>query len=61
MLHQLFLELNGHYDVAIVVFIVELQTDYFFYKHLVKHDITSMKDILSQAQKHVHLDARPLK
>ena len=43
-------------DVAAVAFIIGLQTDHFFYKHLVKHDITNMKDILSRAQKYVQLD-----
>jgi len=35
-------------DVAATTFIVGLQTDH-FYKHLAKHDVTNMKDILSRA------------
>jgi len=43
-------------DVVAATFIVRLQTDHSFYKHLVKHDITNMKDILSRAQKYVQLE-----
>ena len=38
---------NCNDDVAATMFIVGLQTDHSFYKHLVKQDITNMKDILS--------------
>ena len=33
-------------DVAATAFIAGLQTDYSFYKHMVKYDITNVKDIL---------------
>jgi len=36
-------------DVAATAFIAGLQIDHSFYKLLVKHDITNMKDILSRA------------
>ena len=40
------------YDVVMTaMFIAELLADHSFYKYLVKHDITNMKDILSRALK----------
>ena len=47
---------NCSNDVIAATFIVGLQTDHFFYKHLVEHDITNMKDILSRAQKYVQME-----
>ena len=40
-------------DVEMTVFIARLQTDDSFYKHLVKHNITNMKYILSRSQKYI--------
>jgi len=38
---------NYNDDVAAAVFISGLQVSHTFYKHLVKHDVTKMRDILS--------------
>jgi len=43
-------------DVATTASIAGLHINHSFYKHLVKHDITNMKDILSRAQKYVQLE-----
>jgi len=51
--NQMTMIYNCSDDVTIVSFIARLQTDHFVYKHLVKQDITNMKDILSRAQKYV--------
>ena len=40
-------------DVTVDVFISRLQVTHSFYKHLVKHDVTKMKDILTCAQKYI--------
>jgi len=37
---------NCNEDVAVAAFISELQVTHSFYKHLVKNDVTKMKDIL---------------
>jgi len=42
-------------DDAAVAFIAGLQTNH-SYKHLVKHDVTNIKDILSRAQKYIQLE-----
>ena len=54
--NQMVMIYNCSDDVAAVAFIIWLQTDHFFYKHLVKHDITNTKEILSRAQKYVQLE-----
>jgi len=41
--------------VAAAAFISELQITHFFYKHLVKHEVTKMRDILSRAQKYIRI------
>ena len=38
---------NYNDDIVAAAFIVILQTDHFFYKYLMKHDVTSINDILS--------------
>ena len=43
-------------EVVAAAFIAGLQADHSFCKHLVKQDITNMRDIQSQAQKHVQLE-----
>ena len=47
---------NCNDDFAAAAFIAELQTDHFFYKHLVKHDVINMKDIMSRAQKYIQVE-----
>jgi len=54
--NQMAMVYNCSDDVTAVAFIAGLQTDYPFYKHLVKHDITNMKDIMYRAQKYVQLE-----
>ena len=44
--NQMDMVYNCSDDVAATTFIARLQTDH-SYKHLVKHDITNMKDIMS--------------
>ena len=44
---------NCNNDVVAAAFIVGLQTDHSFYKHLVKDDVTNMKDILARELKEV--------
>ena len=41
---------NCNDDVAAVAFISGLQLTHSFYKHLVKHEVTKMRDILTHAR-----------
>jgi len=50
---------NCNDDVVVVVFISGLQVSYSFYKHLVKHEVIRMRDILSQAQSTYRSRMRP--
>jgi len=47
--NQMAMVYNCSDDVAVAAFIAGLQTNLYFYKYLVKHDISNMKDILFQA------------
>ena len=44
---------NCNDGVAVVAFISEMQVTHFFYKHLVKHEVTKMRDILARVQKYI--------
>jgi len=47
---------NYNDDVAAAVFISGLQVSHTFYKHLVKHDVTKMRDILSLSGSKINTD-----
>jgi len=47
---------NCNDDVATAAFIAGLEINHSFYKHLVKHNVTNMKYILSRAQKYIQLE-----
>ena len=47
---------NCNDDITEAAFIVGMQIDHSFYKHLAKHDVTNMKDILSRVQKYIQLE-----
>ena len=47
---------NNNEDMAVAVFISRLQVIIPFYKHLVKNDITRMRDILVRAQKYIQIE-----
>ena len=46
---------NCNEDVAAVAFISGLQVINLFYKHLVKNNVTKMRDILIRAQKYMQI------
>jgi len=46
---------NYNEDVIVVVFITRLQVTHLFYKHLVKNNVTKMRDILIRAQKYMQI------
>ena len=50
---QLALVYNCNEDVAVATFISGLQVSNPFYKHLVKNDVTKMRDILVRVQKYI--------
>ena len=54
--NQMVMVYNCSDNVVAATFIIRLQTDNSFYKHLVKHDITNIKDILFRVQKYVQLE-----
>ena len=54
--NQMALVYNCSDDVVAIVFIVRLHIDRSFYKHLVKHNITNMKNILSRVLKYIYLE-----
>ena len=43
-------------DVVTVAFINGLQVFHSFYKHLVKHEVTKMRDILSRSKKYIQIE-----
>jgi len=47
---------NCNEDVAAATFISGLQVTHPFYKHLVKNDVTRMRDILVRAQKYIQIE-----
>ena len=47
---------NCSEDVSTLAFISELQVFHLLYKHLLKHDITRMSEILSQTQPYIQLE-----
>ena len=51
--NQMIMVYNCSDEVTATTFSAKLQVNYSFYKHLVKHNITNMKDILSRVQKYV--------
>ena len=46
-------------DVAVSTFITGLQVTHSFYKHLVKYELTKIRDILTCAQKYIQLRMLP--
>jgi len=42
--------------VVAAAFISGLQVTHSFYKHLVKHEVTKMRDILARAQKYIQIE-----
>ena len=55
---QMTLVYNCNEDVVVTAFISGLQVTHSFYKHLVKSDVTKMRDILVQTQKTCRLNRR---
>ena len=47
---------NCNENVAATAFISGLQVIHSFYKHLVKNDVTKMRDILIRAQKYMQIE-----
>ena len=47
---------NCNKDVATTSFISGLQVTHSIYKHLVKHEVTKMRDILLWVQKYIHIE-----
>ena len=43
-------------DVAVAAFISGLQVTHSFYKHLVKYEVTKMRDIFIRAQKYIQIE-----
>ena len=52
---QMALVYNCNDNVAAAAFVSRLQVTHFFYKHLVKHEVTKMRDILSRTQKYIQI------
>ena len=50
------LEHNCNNDVAAAPFVIGLLVTHSFNKHLVKHEVTKMRDILSRAQKYIQIE-----
>ena len=53
---QMALVYSYNEDVTAAMFISELQVTHSFYKHLVKNDVTKMRDILNRAQKYMQIE-----
>ena len=53
---QMTLVYNCDEDVATAAFISGLQVIYSFFKHLVKNDVTKVRDILVRAQKYMQIE-----
>ena len=47
---------NCNEDVAVATFISRMQVTNPFCKHLVKNDVTKMRDILVRAQKYIQIE-----
>ena len=47
---------NCSEDVLVLAFISELQVPHPLYKHMLKHDISQMSEVLSRAQPHIQLE-----
>ena len=47
---------NCNEDVAVAAFISGLQVTHSFYKHLVKYEVTKIRDILFQVQKYIQIE-----
>jgi len=47
---------NCNEDVVVAAFISEMHVTNPFYKHLVKNDVTKMRDILVRAQKYIQIE-----
>jgi len=47
---------NCNEDVVTAAFISELQVTYSFYKHLVKNNVTKMRNILVWVQKYMQIE-----
>jgi len=47
---------NCNEDIVAAAFISGLQVSHLFYKHLMKNDITKIRDILIQAQKYIQVE-----
>ena len=47
---------NCNDDVAAVAFISGMQVTHSFYKHLVKYEVTKMRDILTSAQTYIQIE-----
>jgi len=47
---------NYNEDVAATMFISGLQVTHSFCKHLVKHEVTKMRDILFRVQKYIQIE-----
>ena len=50
---------NCNDDVVATAFISGMQVIHSFYKHLVKHEVTKMGDILACAQKYIKMKMLP--
>jgi len=46
---------NCNEDIAAIAFISELQAIHSFYKHLVKHEVIKIGDILFRVQKYIQI------
>ena len=53
---QMALMYNCSEDVVVATFISGLHATHSFYKHLVKNDVTKMRDILVWAQKYMQIE-----
>jgi len=53
---QMALMYNCNDNMVSATFINGLQVSYSFYKYLVKHEVTRMRNILSQAQKYMQIE-----
>ena len=53
---QTALAYNRNDDVAATSFVSGLQVTHSFHKHLVKYEVTKIKEILSRAQKYIQIE-----
>ena len=47
---------NCNDDVVAAAFIIRMHVTHSFYKYLVKHEVTKMRDILTRAQKYILIE-----